>query len=104
MHENRETSSLAASNSSSPAGKGASHTIGMNGGEESDGVVVPMKPSNEARAQRAGAEERAEGRTPTKENICQDHTFPTQDGQGVSQGLAGVRRAAISGSGWRKVA
>jgi hypothetical protein len=66
----------------------------MNGGEESDGVVVPMNPSNKAQAQCAGAAEEGEGRTPTKENIGQSRTPPAQDGQGVSLGLAGVRRVA----------
>jgi len=92
MHENRETSSLAASNTGSPAGEGESRTSGMNGGEESDGVVVPMSPSNKATEQPARAAERVEGRTPTEENTSQTHTLPAQDGRGVSQGLAGVRR------------
>jgi len=92
MHENRETSSLAAS-TGSPAGEGGSRTSGAYGGEESDGVVVPMNPSNKAQAQCAGAAEKGEGRTPTKENIGQSRTPPAQDGQGVSLGLAGVRRA-----------
>ena len=39
MHENRETSSSAANNGS-PAGEGLGRNTGMNGGEESDGVVV----------------------------------------------------------------
>jgi retron-type reverse transcriptase len=66
----------------------------MNGGEESDGVVLPLNPSNKAPEQQAGAAERGEGRTPTKENISQGRTSPAQDGRGVSQGLAGVRKAA----------
>jgi group II intron reverse transcriptase/maturase len=94
MHENRETSSLAASGTGSPAGKGNRRTTGMNGGEESDGVVVPVSPSNKAREQQATAAEKEEGRAPTKENIGQNHTPPTQDGRGVSQGLGGVRRVA----------
>ena len=94
MHENRETSSLAASDRGSPAGEDRSRKTGTNGGEESDGVVVPMNPSNKARAQCVGAAEKGEGRTPTKENIGQIRTSPAQDGQGVTLGLAGVRRAA----------
>ena len=93
MHENRETSSLTAS-TGSPAGEGGSRTSGAYGGEESDGVVVPRNPSNKAQAQPAGVAEKAEGRTPTKENICQSRTPPAQDGKGVSQGLTGVRKAA----------
>jgi RNA-directed DNA polymerase len=92
MHENRETSSLAASKTGSPAGEGDSRTSGMNGGKESDGVTVPMSPSNKATEQQARAAERVEGRTPTTENTSQGRTFPAQYGKGVSQGLAGVRR------------
>ena len=94
MHEIRETSSLAASNTGSPAGEGESRTSGMHGGEESDGVVLLMSPSNKATEQQAGAAERVEGRTPTEENTSQGRTPPAQDGRGVSQGLAGVRRVA----------
>ena len=94
MHENRETSLLTGHQRTSPAGEGESHTTGVNGNEESDGVVVPVNPSNKAQLQPSGAAERGEGRTPTKENIGQAHTPPAQDGQGVSQGLDGVRRAA----------
>ena len=94
MYEIRETSSLAAPVTGSPAGEGESRTTGMNGGEESDGVVVPMSPSNKATEQQAEAAEREEGRTPTEENTSQTHTLPAQDGRGVSQGLAGVRKVA----------
>lgn len=94
MHENRETSSLAARQRSSPAGEGPGRKTGVNGGEESDGVVVPMSPSNKAKERQAGAAEGVEGRTPTKENTSQSRTPPAQDGRGVSQGLTGVRRVA----------
>ena len=40
----------------------------MNGGEESDGVVVPMKQANNATEKQAEAAEFVEGRTPTKED------------------------------------
>ena len=56
----------------------------MNGGEEPDGVVVPMKQMNNATEKQAEAAEFVEGRTPTKEDTGQDHTFPAQDGRGVS--------------------
>src|ERR1044071_5800429 len=94
MHENRETSSLTGQMTISPAGEGASRTSGMHGGEESDGVIVPMKLLNKATTPSVGAAEEAEGRTPVRENIGQSHTLPAQDGQSVSQGLAGVRKAA----------
>ena len=94
MHENRETSSLAVPATGSPAGEGESRTSGMYGDEESEGAVVPMNPSNKATEQPSGAAEREEGRAPTKENIGQNRTPPAQDGSGVSQGLARVRKVA----------
>jgi hypothetical protein len=33
-----------------------------------------------------------EGRPSIKENAGQSHTYPTQSGKGVSQGLEGVRK------------
>ena len=92
MHENRETSSLTASGS--PAGEGQGRKTGMNDGEESDRAVLPMKPSNKADGEHPRAAERAEGRARTEENTSQGNTPPAQDGKGVSQGLAGVRRVA----------
>ena len=94
MHENRETSSLTAEPVGSPAGKGLGRNASTHGGEESDGVEVPMKRANNAAEQQAAAAESVEGRTPTKENTSQDHTPAAQDGKRVSQGLAGVRQAA----------
>ena len=94
MHENRETSSLTDLQKASPAGKGKSHNPGTHGGEESDGVVVPMNPANKATEQLAEAAEPGEGRTPTKENIDPPRTPPAQEGPRVSQGLAGVRQRA----------
>jgi len=38
--------------------------------------------------------ESGKGRPPVKENAGQPNTYPTQSGKGVSQGLAGVRKAA----------
>jgi RNA-directed DNA polymerase len=38
--------------------------------------------------------ESGEGRPPIKENAGPPNTYPTQSGKGVSQGLAGVRKAA----------
>src|SRR5580658_9969620 len=94
MHENRETSSLTVLRTGSPTGKGASRNPGMYGDEESDRAIVPMNPANKATGHETAAAEREEGRVRTKENIGQSHTPPAQDGRGVSQGLAGVRRAA----------
>ena len=59
--------------------------------EESDCAILPMKlPNKGAKA----SAEAAEGRARTKENDVQHHTYPTQSGIHVSQGLGGVRRTA----------
>src|SRR5438552_4264821 len=76
MHENRETSETpTAKPGRRSAGEGKSHT---------------------ARAYKDGepSAESAEGRPLIKENACQPNTYSTQSGKGVSQGLAGVRKAA----------
>jgi group II intron reverse transcriptase/maturase len=89
MHENRETSSVFPQGDRS--GKAQGHTPDMYAQEESDRAAIPMKPpNNEAQV----SAEVAEGRARTKENIRQSRTSPAQDGRGVSQGLAGVRKAA----------
>src|SRR5215467_1762143 len=94
MHENRETSSLTVARKAVRPEKAKAAKTGMNGDEESDRGIVPMNPSNKAMGQETRTAEREEGRVRTKENIEQIHTPPAQDGQGVSQGLAGVRRVA----------
>ena len=63
----------------------------MHVGEESHSGVVPMNPTNNDR--RAPAEQ-GEGRPLNKENTRPSYTQPTQSGARVSQGLAGVRKAA----------
>jgi RNA-directed DNA polymerase len=97
MHENRETSETPAA---SPAAgrwvKATSHKAHMYVFEGSDSGVVLMKRLNKDSAPSA---EGAEGRPLTKENTHQSSTQPTQDGERVSQGLAGVRRAAKARKG-----
>ena len=66
-------------------------TASMYVAEESDHGVVPMNPSNKDGRPSA---ERGEGSAWTKENARPSYTYPTQRGAGVSQGLAGVRKAA----------
>lgn len=104
MHENRETSELSAraSGADRPE-KAESRTTGVNGAEESDRAIVPMKEPNKGELRREGLNaEASEGRERTKENIGQARTNPTQGGkEGVSQGLAGVRRAARERKGER---
>ena len=58
----------------------------MNGGEESDGVVVPDEADEQS--------EFVEGRTPTKENTSQSTCPWHRTGYGRKQGLRGVRQVA----------
>src|SRR3989441_3014600 len=92
MHENRETSRTpAVKPGSRPAGEGKSHTARMYVPEESHSGIVPMNQSNKDRKPSA---ENEEERPVIKENVCQPNTSPTQSRERVSQGLAGVRKAA----------
>jgi RNA-directed DNA polymerase len=92
MHENRETSETPeAKHRDRPVGEGKSRTTRMHVLEESDSGTVPMNHSNKSGKPPAESEE---GRPLIKENTHQSGTFPTQSGVRVSQGLAGVRRAA----------
>ena len=92
MHENRETSETpAAEPDSRSAGEGSGHTARMHVSEESHSGILPMNHSNKDGTSLA---ENEEGRPLIKENAGQPNTYPTQSGKGVSQGLAGVRKAA----------
>ena len=92
MHENRETSETpAVQPDSRSAGEGSSQTARMHVSEESHGGIVPMNHLNKDKTLSA---ESGKGRPPVKENAGQHNTYPTQSGKGVSQGLAGVRKAA----------
>ena len=92
MHENRETSEMPEANfRDRPAGEGNSRTARMHAFEESDSGGVPMNHSNKSGKPPAESEE---GRPLIKENTHQSSTLSTQSGVRVSQGLAGVRRAA----------
>jgi hypothetical protein len=92
MHENRETSeALEANLCDRPAGEGKSHTARVHVFEESDSGIVPMNHSNKSGKPPAESEE---GRPLIKENTHQSNTLSTQSEAGVSQGLAGVRKAA----------
>src|SRR6478736_7955763 len=73
------------------AGEGSGRTARMHVPEESHSGVLPMNHSNKNGKPLA---ESAEGRPLIKENARQPNTYPTQSGKGVSQGLAGVRKAA----------
>src|SRR5438477_3896472 len=92
MHENRETSGMPVANvSRRPAGEGLGHTTRMYVPEESHSGILPMNQSNKDRKPSA---ENEEGRPLIKENAGQPNTHPTQSGERVSQGLAGVRKVA----------
>jgi RNA-directed DNA polymerase len=92
MHENRETSEASAVKPGSrSAGEGDSRTARANVSEESHSGIVPMNYSNNDKTSSA---ESGEGRPLIKENAGQPSTHPTQSGDRVSQGLAGVRKAA----------
>ena len=92
MHENRETSETpAVKPGSRSAGEGDSLTARTYVSEESHNGIVPMNYSNNDKTSSA---ESGEGRPLIKENAGQPSTHPTQSGERVSQGLAGVRKAA----------
>src|ERR1041384_4260890 len=92
MHENRETSELPeAFLCDRPAGEGSSRTTRVHVFEESDSGTVPMNHSNKSGRPPAESEE---GRPLIKENTHQSSTLSTQSEARVSQGLAGVRKAA----------
>ena len=91
MHENREISCTSWSKDQDRSAKATNQTAGMNVQEKSDSAVVPVNQSNNEGRPSA---EVGEGRAQTKENIVQSNIRPTQSGVRVSQGLAGVRKAA----------
>ena len=92
MHENRETSETpVADQRARTAGEGSGRTTRMHVSEESHSGIVPMNHSNKDGKLSAESEE---GRPLIKENVGPPNTYPTQSGKGVSQGLAGVRKAA----------
>ena len=92
MHENREISETPALQPGSrSADEGDSRTARTYVSEESHSGIVPMNYSNNDKTSSA---ESGEGRPLIKENAGQPNTQPTQSGDRVSQGLAGVRKAA----------
>ena len=93
MHENRETSEMSEEEVSRlrPAAEGESRTSRMHVSEESDSAILPMSHSNKSGKPPA---ESGEGRALIEENTHQLSTCSTQSEIRVSQGLAGVRKAA----------
>ena len=99
MHENRETSEMPTVNRHDrPAGEGDSRTTRMHVTEESDSGVIPMNRTNNDGKPLA---ESGEGRPLIEENTHQPHTSSTQREIRVSQGLAGVRKAAKDRKGMK---
>ena len=97
MHENRETSETSvAQPGSRSAGEGESRTARMHAAEESHSGIVPMNHSNKDEPPLAESEE---GRPLIKENAGRSSTHLTQSRVSVSQGLAGVRKAAKENKG-----
>jgi len=66
--------------------------------EESHSGILPMNHSNK---DGKPLTESAEGRPLIKENACQPNTYSTQSENCVSQGLAGVRKAAKENKGMK---
>ena len=99
MHENRETSEVPEVNTHDrPVGEGNSRTTHVHVFEESDSGAVPMNHSNNDGRPSAESEE---GRPLVKENTHQSSTHSTQSEARVSQGLAGVRKAAKERKGMK---
>jgi len=74
-----------------PAGEGDCHTARVHIAEESDSGILPMNQLNKGGKPLA---ETGEGRPLIKENTHRSSTHSTQSEARVSQGLAGVRKAA----------
>jgi RNA-directed DNA polymerase len=91
MHENRETSEMPEVKHNRPAEEGECRTARMHVSEESDSGLLPMNHSNKIGKPNAESEE---GRLLIKGNTHQSSTRSTQSEVSVSQGLAGVRKAA----------
>ena len=92
MHENREISSTPWSDNQGRSAKAINRTADKNVQEKSDCAVVPVNQSNKEGQPSAEA---GEGRAQTEENIVPSHMRPTQSGKRMSQGLDGVRQAAL---------
>jgi hypothetical protein len=91
MHENRETSGKPVVAKDRPTGEGYGHKTRRDVLEESDSGTVPRNHSNKGGDSLVESEE---GRPLIKENAGQPYTYSTQSESHVSQGLAGVRKAA----------
>jgi len=92
MHENREISWTSWVTNQDRSAKAINRNADVNAQEKSDCAVVPLnRPNKEGQP----SAEAGEGRAQTEENIVRSHMPPTQSGTRMSQGLSGVRRAAL---------
>src|ERR1039457_2362429 len=91
MDENREISSTPLASCEGRSVKANSRTTDMHVQEKSDCAVVPVNRPNKGGQLPAEA---GEGRAQMKENIDQSRMLLTQSGEGMSQRLDGVRKAA----------
>src|SRR5262245_17540802 len=99
MRENREASGVPeVKQYGRPVGEGESRTAHVHALEESDSGVVPTNHSNKGGKPSAEGEE---GRPLTKGETHQSSTHSTQSEARVSQGLAGVRKAAKERKGMK---
>ncbi len=92
MHENREGSWTSWLGQQDRSAKAINRTADTHVQEQSDCVVVPVNQPNKEGQPLA---EVGEGRVQTEENIVPSSMRPTQSGKRMSQGLNGVRQAAI---------
>src|ERR1051325_1418163 len=92
MHENREISWTSWVTNQDRSAKAINRNADVNAQEKSDCAVVPLnRPNKEGQP----SAEAGEGRAQTEENIVRSHMPPPQSGTRMSQGLSGVRRAAL---------
>jgi RNA-directed DNA polymerase len=91
MHENREISCTSWSKDQDRSEEPIKRTADVHVQEKSDCAVVPVNQSNK---EAPASAEIGEGRAQMEENIVRFHMPPTQSGNGMSQGLCGVRKAA----------
>jgi RNA-directed DNA polymerase len=92
MHENREISWTSWVTNQDRSAKAINRNADVNVQEKSDCAVVPLNRPNK---QGQPSAEAGEGRAQTGENIVRSHMPPTQSGTRMSQGLSGMRRAAL---------
>ena len=97
MHENRENSSTPWSDVQGRSAKAINRAADTYVPEKSDCAAVPVNQSNKEGKPSA---EVGEERVQAIENIVPSNVLPTQSGNCMSQGLAGVRQEALPPDLW----